>query len=163
MGAESVPLFRELGTYTAMLRGSATAKIDDKGRLKVPSAFCKVLESAWGRDVFVTSVTGDCGLLYPLPVWEQQENKLLALPSTNPAVRKYLQRVSFFGLQTQLDKQGRLVLPQLLREAAILDGDVVVCGTLDHLAIWNLDRFAQQLDETPLTDQDFAELSRLEI
>jgi MraZ protein len=146
-----------------MLRGSATAKIDDKGRLKVPSAFCKVLESAWGRDVFVTSVRGDQAFLYPLPVWEEKENKLLRLPSTNASVAKYLQRVSYFGLQTQLDKQGRLVLPQLLREAAALEGDVVVCGTLDHLAIWNLERFGKQMQESPITDEDFVELSRMEI
>lgn len=146
-----------------MLRGSATTKIDDKGRLKVPSAFCKVFESTWGRDVFVTSVTGDHAFLYPLPVWEQRENKLLALPSTNVAVGKFLQRVSYYGLQTQLDKQGRLVLPQILREAAVLEGEVVVIGTLDYLAIWNRERLAKQMAQAPMTDADYDELSRMEI
>jgi MraZ protein len=142
-----------------MFRGSSITKIDSKGRLKLPSDFRRVLEQSWGRDVFVTSVRGDVALLYPLPVWEVIENRLLELPSTDRTRQRYLQRVSYYGQQGSLDAQGRLVINPVLREAADMNGEVVVCGSLDHLEIWNRDRFLGGLDDQPFTDEDYENLS----
>ena len=74
-----------------MFRGSAPAKIDDKGRLKVPTAFRRVLEESYGRELFLTSVVGDSVHLYPLSVWEQFEQRLAGLPSTDRTKRRYLE------------------------------------------------------------------------
>ena len=146
-----------------MFRGSAAARIDSKGRLKVPSDFRRLLEETYGRDVFITSVTGQSAVLYPLPVWEEHEAKLLALPSTDRFRQRYLERVSFFGQQTRLDAQGRLVVPPGLREAAGIVGDVLVLGSLDRLEVWNHDRFTHRLEEQPFTDEDQDLLSAKDI
>lgn len=142
-----------------MFRGSAPARIDDKGRLKIPTDFRRLVEERFGPDLFVTSVLGDSVLIYPLNVWEEIEQRLMALPSTDRTKTRYLERVNYFGAQTTLDQQGRILVPQLLREAAGMNGDVVVSGQLNHLVVWNHERFAKRLDDQPFTDEDFRALS----
>ena len=68
-----------------MLRGNAPAKIDDKGRLKVPNAFRAVIQEDHGPDLFVTSLTGESVRIYPMPVWLEIEKRLAQVPSTHPA------------------------------------------------------------------------------
>ncbi|HEX2163914.1 MAG TPA: division/cell wall cluster transcriptional repressor MraZ [Thermoanaerobaculia bacterium] len=142
-----------------MFRGSSPAKIDDKGRLKVPTAFRQHLEERWGEELFVTSVSGDSALVYPLPVWEEIEARLQSMPSTHRARNRYLERVSYFGQQVRLDAQGRIVLPSILRTSAGMDGDVVVSAQIDHLVVWNRERFERRLAEEPFTEEDFGALS----
>lgn len=142
-----------------MFRGSAPAKIDDKGRLKVPTAFRRLLEDRYGREVFTTSVIGDSVQVYPLPVWEEFEGRLAKLPSTDRTKRLYLERVAYFGQQGQLDSQGRVLVPQLLRESADMTGEVVVAGRLDHLEVWNHERLLARFRDQPFTDDDFEYLS----
>lgn len=146
-----------------MFRGSAPAKIDDKGRLKMPTEFRRLLEGHHGAEVFVTSVTGESALIYPLPVWEQMEAKLASLPSSNRAKQRYLARVNHFGQQLKLDSQGRAVVPQILRDKAQICGEVVVSGRIDHLEVWNRELFDQKLVEEPLGDDDLEALSDLGI
>ncbi len=75
-----------------MLRGNHPARIDDKGRLKVPNGFRTLVESQYGPELFVTSVTGECVWLYPMAVWLELERKLAAVPSTNPSKLRFLDR-----------------------------------------------------------------------
>lgn len=152
-----------LGKGPPMFRGSSPAKIDDKGRLKVPTEFRRSLEETYGMEVFITSVKGESALIYPLPVWEEIEAKLQKVPSSNPSKQRYLARVNYFGQQLRLDAQGRGVLPQILRDRAQIVGEVVVSGRLDHLEVWNWDLFDQQLLDDPLTEDDFEALSELGI
>jgi MraZ protein len=142
-----------------MFRGSAPTKIDDKGRLKIPTDFRRLLEDRWGPDLFVTSVQGESALLYPLPVWEEIEQRLSSMASTDPIRLRYLERVNYYGQQVRLDVQGRILVPQILRESASVSGDVVVSGQLDHLVVWNHERFVSRLQEQPFTDEDFRALS----
>jgi MraZ protein len=142
-----------------MFRGSALAKIDEKGRLKVPSDFRSLLEERHGPEVFITSVRGDVALLYPLGVWEEVEGRLLALPATDRSRQRFMARVSYYGQQGRLDSQGRILIPQVLREDATMTGDVVVCGSLDHLEIWNRESFVAGLAKEPFTEDDFRSLS----
>ncbi|MEM9554107.1 MAG: division/cell wall cluster transcriptional repressor MraZ [Acidobacteriota bacterium] len=144
-----------------MFRGSAPAKIDDKGRLKVPTEFRRLLGEQFGREVFVTSITGESGLVYPLATWEENERKLAQVPSSNRAKQRFLERVNYFGQQLKLDAQGRVVVPQILRERAEILGEVVVSGRLDHLEVWNRDRFDQRLLDEPFTEDDYATLAEL--
>ncbi len=142
-----------------MLRGSTLATIDDKGRLKVPTDFRRALEDRWGPDFFVTSVTGEKALVYPLAVWEGIEAKLATLPATDPVRQRFLERVSYFGAQLRLDGQGRLLIQPLLRERAAMAGEVIVSAQLDHLEVWNRERFEKRLADHPFTDDDFRALS----
>lgn len=146
-----------------MFRGSAPTKIDDKGRLKVPTPFRAHMEERWGPDVFATSVLGDSALIYPLPVWEELEERLAAMPSTHRPTMRYLERVNYYGQQARMDAQGRIVMPQILRESAEIVGEVVVSAHINHLVVWNRERFETRLAQEPFTEDDFRALSDLKI
>ena len=117
------------------------------------------MEERYGPEVFITSVLGDSALIYPLPVWEEKEARLQALPSSDPVKARFLERVSYYGQQSELDAQGRVVLPQILRDSAGMEGDVVVSARLDHLVVWNADRLRKRFSDKPFTDDDFGYLS----
>lgn len=142
-----------------MFRGSAPATIDDKGRLKVPAEFRRQLEERYGAELFATSVDGQAATLYPLPVWEQIETRLMAMPATHPVRQRFLERVSYFGQTVALDAQGRLVIPPILRASAEMNGEVVVSGRLDHLVVWNRPRFESRIAAEPFDQKDFEALS----
>ena len=141
------------------LRGSAQTRIDDKGRLKVPTVFRGAIQDLHGPDVFVTSVTGESVRIYPMPVWLEVEQKLSKVPGNHPSRLKFLDRVNYFGQTSELDGQGRIVVPQLLRDSASIVGDVRVFGKLDYLEVWNEERFTQKLLRDPWMDEDGLKLS----
>ena len=142
-----------------MFRGSAPAKIDDKGRLKIPTEFRRILEESHGPEVFITSIVGRSAMLYPLAAWEEIERKLAGVPSSDRSKQRFLERVNYFGQQLRLDAQGRVVIPQILRERAEIVGEVVVSGRIEHLEVWNRERFDQKLLEEPFTEEDFQALA----
>jgi MraZ protein len=141
------------------LRGSGSARIDDKGRLKVPTTFRGVIRDQQGPDVFVTSLTGECVRIYPMGVWVELEQNLSRVPSNHPARLKFLDRVNYYGQVGELDSQGRVVIPAHLRESASIVGDVRVLGRINHLEVWNEERFLAKLRSEPWTDEDGLRLS----
>lgn len=151
------------------LRGNSPATVDEKGRLKLPSSFKAELESFAQGDGggasrhYLTSLDGRSARLYPMPVWEAIEARLAALPSTNPAKRKFLETTAYFGSEVEPDAQGRFVIPPILREAAHLLGEVAVLGQMDHLAVWNRSAFESRLAADPLGPDDLAQLAELGI
>jgi MraZ protein len=141
------------------LRGNAPAKIDDRGRLKVPTAFRTLIQQVYGRDLFVTSVTGDSVRIYPMPVWLDIEGRLAQMPSTHPARTKYLDRVNFYGQVAELDDQGRVLIQPRLRDTAQMAGEVDVLGQQNFLEVWNHDRFVAKLNREPVRDEDLKSLA----
>ncbi len=138
-----------------MLRGNHPARIDAKGRFKVPNGFRAFIESNFGSELFVTSVAGDYVRVYPLAVWLEIEKKLAAAPSAHPAKLRFLERVNFFGQTASIDRQGRVLVPQLLRESAAMSGDVSVLGLQNYLALWNQARLRERLfEKEPFSDDD---------
>jgi MraZ protein len=146
-----------------MFRGNSPAKIDDKGRLKVPTSFRALVETKYGRELFLTSITGEYVRIYPMPVWLELEQKLSAVPSTHPAKLRFLDRVNYFGQVGELDTQGRVLIPVRLRDAATMNGDVDVLGQINYLDVWNHDRFLTKLQREPYTDDDARALSEFGI
>ena len=146
-----------------MLRGNAPATIDEKGRLKVPSIFRAEIEDSWGGDFYVTSLTGESVLIYPLPIWQEIEERLAKLPSLNPTKKKFLDRTNYYGQLTSMDKSGRVLIPTSLRETARMTGEVAVLGNLNYLEVWNNERFLQKLQEHSFTEEDNETLSKLGI
>ena len=147
-----------------MLRGNHPARIDDKGRIKIPNGFRSFVESQYGLELFVTSVTGEYVRVYPMAVWLEIERKLSAVPSANPSKARFLDRVNFFGQAVAMDRQGRVVLPQILRETAAMLGEVSVLGLQNHLAVWNQKRLHERLfKKEPFTDEDGKALSEFGI
>ena len=146
-----------------MFRGHEQARIDDKGRLKVPNVFRSLLESKYGRELFLTSLTGEYVRLYPMPVWVEIEEKLGRMPSTHPSRLRFLNRVNFFGQAVDLDTQGRVLIPARLRETAAIAGDVDVLGQYNYLDTWSHDRLQAKLQRDPYTDDDAKALSEFGI
>ena len=146
-----------------MLRGNATATVDDKGRFKVPSQYREYIEETWGSDFYVTSFEGESVQIYPLPVWQEIEERLAKLPSLNPTKKKYLDRTSYYGQSTSLDKSGRILIPVILRESAKMAGEVAVLGALTYLDVWNHERIKARLDSQSVTNEDKEILSQLGI
>ncbi len=137
-----------------MLRGNSPAKIDDKGRLKVPSLFRAFIEEQYGTELFVTSLAGDSVRIYPMTVWNEIERKLAAVPTTLPARSRFFDRVNYFGQTAELDKQGRVLIHPRLRDTAEMAGEVDVFGQYNYLEVWNHDRFTAKLLREPFTDDD---------
>jgi len=135
------------------LRGNCPAKVDEKGRLKIPSVFLDELKE-YGTQFYITSPTGESAKIFPMKVWSEIEDRLALLPSTNVAKRKYLLRTSYYGQVAELDGQGRLLLPAVLREAAQAIGEVDVFGVLNHLEVMNHTRVVDKLKNDPYTDED---------
>ncbi|MGB2667678.1 MAG: hypothetical protein WAK48_27015 [Candidatus Acidiferrum sp.] len=135
------------------LRGNSPAKVDEKGRLKIPASFLGEL-TEYGNQFYITSPTGESARIYPMKVWSEIEDRLAKLPSTNRSKRKLLMRTSYFGQVAELDGQGRVLLPSILREKALLKGDVAVLGTLDHLEVMNDARAVDQMEKEPYTEED---------
>lgn len=146
-----------------MFRGNAEAKVDDKGRLKLPSRFLGVLPETFGRRFFVTSLLGECVWLYPLEAWRAVEGKLAVAPSTNRSINKFRRNVNFFGQEAELDAADRILLPSLLRDRAGATGDVFVVGYDDHLEVWNRSRFESKMQAEALDDTDLENLARFNI
>jgi MraZ protein len=146
-----------------MLRGNYPARIDSKGRLKVPTAFRRYLEEKHGSAVYLTSLTGECVRIYPMPEWEAIEKRLSLLPSMDPARRKFLDRTNYYGQQSSMDSQGRVLIHPLLRKSAAVVGDVVVLGYLSYLEVWELEKFQQRLLSDPYTEEDETAIAGLGI
>lgn len=146
-----------------VLRGNHSAKIDDKGRLKIPNAFRALIEDQHGPSLFVTSLSGEFVRVYPMPAWLALEERLRRMPSTHPARVKFLDRVNYFGQVGEFDAQGRVLIPARLRESAGMAGEVDVLGQDEYLDVWNHDRFLAKLHRDPFTDDDARALAEFGI
>jgi MraZ protein len=137
-----------------MFRGNHPTRVDEKGRLKLPAEFKRLVDERYGTQFYITSKDGRSAEIYPLPEWQKIEEKLALIPSMNAAKKKFLDRVNYYGQMSEIDAQGRVLLPQILRETAKLAGDVVVFGNQTYLEVENHDEFKQRLETDPLTTDD---------
>jgi MraZ protein len=133
------------------LRGNSPAKVDEKGRLKIPSVFLEELKE-YGTSFYITSPNGESARIYPLKVWSEIEDQLAA--KSGKEKRKFLMATSYYGAVTELDGQGRVLLPAVLRDKALLKGDVAVLGISNYLEVMNDARAVDQLKNEPFTDAD---------
>ncbi|MEW6730674.1 MAG: division/cell wall cluster transcriptional repressor MraZ [Acidobacteriota bacterium] len=146
-----------------MLRGNYITRMDEKGRLKVPTAFRRYLSEHYSEEFYVTSLTGEYARIYPMAEWEALEARLAILPSMDPAKRRFLDRTNYYGQTQTIDTQGRLLIHPLLRSSAEIMGEVAVLGYLIYLEIWSLERFQAHLTADPYSDEDAAAIARLGI
>lgn len=145
-----------------MFRGSYQTRVDDKGRLKVPADFKRVLDEKYSGHTrfYITSWDGSNARIYPLGEWEKQEREVLAKPMTHPERHHFLLVTSRYGQEVEIDGQGRLLLPARLREKAKLTGDVDVLGMADYLEVVNSELLDQQVEANPFTYANAEALSK---
>ncbi len=145
-----------------MLRGNYPATVDEKGRVKIPADFLEELRKS-GKRFYVTSSTGDRARIYPMKVWEEIEKKLAKLSSHNKAKQKFLTRTNYYGQVVEVDGQGRILIPPVLRESAQMKGEVDIQGQLTYLEVWNHAQFLEQMNRNPMTAEDEQALDELGI
>ncbi|HEX5734084.1 MAG TPA: division/cell wall cluster transcriptional repressor MraZ [Blastocatellia bacterium] len=144
-----------------MLRGNYTVRMDEKGRIKLPAAYRRYIDEHYGSDFYVTSLTGEYARLYPMQEWQAIEEKLQSRGTEDITVKKFLNRTNYYGQNSEMDSQGRLLIHPLLRSSAALVGEVAVLGYLQYLEVWELDRFKMSLDSEPYTAEDAKNLASL--
>ena len=145
-----------------MFRGNHPTRVDEKGRLKVPAEFKRVIDEKYALKFYITSVDGFVAQVYPFEEWERIEQKLAALSTYNPTKKKFLTRTNYYGQVVEMDGQGRLLVPQILREAAQIRGEVAVLGNLTYLEVRNMEALDREVKE-PFTDDDTKTLDDLGI
>jgi MraZ protein len=146
-----------------MFRGNHPTRVDEKGRLKVPAEFKRVIDEKYAQKFYITSLDGVVAQVYPFEELERIEQKLAALSTYNPTKKKFLNRTNYYGQVVEMDGQGRLLVPQILRESAQIRGEVAVLGHLTFLEVRNLEAFRKEMDEQAFTDEDTKTLDELGI
>lgn len=136
-----------------MLIGEYYHTLDKKGRVIVPSRFREKL----GESFLVTRGLDNCLFLYPRQEWDSLENKLRSLPFTKAETRAFL-RMFFSGAsEVEIDKQGRILVPSLLREHAHLNKDVVFIGVSNRAEIWGKEIWEEYSNKSNLSFEQVAE------
>jgi MraZ protein len=146
-----------------MLRGSHVTRVDEKGRLKLPAEFKRWLEEKYGGNFYITSRDGLRAQIYPMPEWEKFEAQLAEIPDFDPAKSKLQDLLSYYGQTAEMDPQGRVLIPQILREAASVSGDVLVIGKGSYLEVANHENFKANLEQNRLTLDDRMALAKYKL
>jgi len=146
-----------------MFRGNYPTRVDEKGRLKVPAEFKRLIDEKYAAEFYITSLDGRVAQIYPFEEWQRIEEKLARLSNFNPTKKKLLARTNYYGQVVEMDGQGRLLVPQLLRDSAQIKGEVAVLGNLTYLEVRNMEAFRKEMEENPFTAEDEKTLDELGI
>ena len=125
-----------------MFMGEYNHTIDAKGRLIIPAKFRELL----GTEFVLTRGLDGCLFIYPVDEWQAFEQKLRALPLTNKNARTFSRFFVAGAAMCELDRQGRVLVPQTLREFAGLEKDVVLTGNLDRIEVWSKEKWSENCD-----------------
>src|SRR5258707_14352474 len=113
-----------------MFRGNHPTRVDEKGRLKVPAEFKRVIDEKYAQKFYITSQDGNIAQVYPFEERERIEQKLAGLSTFNRTKKKFLTRTNYYGQVVEMDGRGRRLIPQILRESAQVCGAVAVVRRL---------------------------------
>jgi MraZ protein len=146
-----------------MFRGNHPTRVDEKGRLKVPAEFKRLIDEKYGTQFYITSLDGKVAQVYPFEEWQRIEEKLAKLSNFNPTKKKFLNRTNYYGQLVEIDGQGRVLIPALLRETARIQGEVAVVGNLTYLEVQSIETYKKDIEENPFTSDDEKTLDELGI
>ena len=137
-----------------MLMGSYQNLIDAKNRFSVPAKFRDEL----GHKCILAKGLDNCLVIYPMDTWEDQQKILATLPRSDSRARAYLRYTYASAIDCEIDKQGRILLPQNLREYAHIEKELVTIGMLDRVEIWAKDVYDGDENGGKLTAKDLEEI-----
>ena len=131
-----------------MFRGVQHINMDAKGRLAMPARQREpLLSQCEGRIVVTIDTQTTCLAIYPLPEWERIERDIQNLPALKPAVKRFQRLMLGYATDLELDANGRMLLPQSLREYARLDKKLVLVGQGNKLELWSEDLWLAERDQ----------------
>lgn len=139
-----------------MFRGRFEHSIDTKGRVSIPSKFREILSTNFDERLIITNFD-DCLWAYPFAEWQKIEERVAALPQFKPEV-KALQRVFISAAnECPIDRQGRILIPQTLRDYAGINRDLVFVGMTRRVEIWSTERWLKTFETSQLDLKQMAE------
>jgi MraZ protein len=167
-GEKWIFLEREFRGETSLFRGANRLNLDAKGRFAIPTRYRERLQECCASELVVTIDKDRCLLIYPLPEWQEIERKLMKLPTFNKAARNLQRLLVGHATEVEMDAQGRVLLPQTLREFAGLDKHTMLVGQVNRFELWDEERWNEQresgLDDLDLEQMDLpADLETLSI
>ena len=136
--------------------GNPTSKLDERGRLKMPAEFKTFTERKYGKGFnafYITSMDGESAEIYPMPVWLERQKKIFAMPQSNKARGVLLTKYSLYGDRADMDPQGRMQIPEELRNKAELTGEVKVSGEGSLIRVTSLKKLRQKAESDELTPE----------
>jgi len=146
--------------------GNPKAKLDERGRLKVPAEFKAFIEKKYGKDFnafYITSREGADAEIYPMPEWQQHLARVFRMPKSLPARKKLLERYSLYGDRADMDPQGRLLIPEELRNAGMVNVEVKVSGEGTLLRVKSLNSLRESVKSGPFTEQELESLTEHDV
>ncbi|MGA2351709.1 MAG: division/cell wall cluster transcriptional repressor MraZ [Terracidiphilus sp.] len=146
--------------------GNPKAKLDDRGRLKLPAEFKAFVEKKYGKDFnafYIVSREGEDAEIYPMPEWQQHLAKVFQMPKSLPARKKLLERYSLYGDRADMDPQGRLLMPEELRNAGMVNVDVKVSGEGTLLRVKSLIRLRESVKASQFSAEEVDSLTEHDV
>ncbi|MGA9068611.1 MAG: division/cell wall cluster transcriptional repressor MraZ [Terracidiphilus sp.] len=146
--------------------GSPKAKLDDRGRLKMPAEFKSFLEKKYGSAFsafYITSREGKDAEIYPMPEWQKYQAKIFSIPKGVPARKKLLDSNALYGERVDMDPQGRLLMPEELRKAGMVNLDVKVSGEGTLLRVKSLTSLRESVRNNAYDAQDDEALTKYDV
>ncbi len=137
-------------------RGQSSHYLDDKGRLRIPTRFREVLQKGY-TDALVLTMMGDCLVAFPPEVWQKIEEKALELSQIQPRQRAFMRYVVSSAVECEFDKQGRILIPPVLREMAGIEKEAFLAGMLTNFEVWAKSKWDEQLKWSKENYQQMAE------
>lgn len=136
-----------------MLMGKYQNSIDAKYRMIVPSKYREEL----GYKCVLTRGIEECLYIYPMDMWETFRKKLSALPTSDPKARAFIRHFYANAVECEIDKQGRMTIPQELREYAHIEKELVTVGLIDKIEIWSRELWEDAENGAQMDSEDFAQ------
>ena len=141
-----------------MFRGKFKHHLDEKGRLSLPSKFREVLRVKYGTETLVITNLPECLVAYPVFEWKKLEEKLLNLPFGMKQAREFLRYFLGSAEECEPDKQGRILLPQSLREEIQIEKEVILLGMLTYFEIWNPKTLSERFEKIKANFEDILQV-----
>jgi|SRR3989344_9282421 len=141
-----------------MFIGKFEHRLEEKGRLSIPKKF----RSQLAAGAILSQGLDGCLFMYPVARWEQLINKLSQLPLTRSDARSFTRVLAYGAVEVEIDKLGRILIPDYLRQFAELKDICVVAGAVDRVDIWSQERFltySKQINQNAETIAEKLELS----
>lgn len=112
--------------------------VDPKGRIIIPAPFREIVASNYSSKLYITNAPFDkCLYIYPMEEWNKLQEQVRTKPRSDEAIRFFLRRVIASAVETEMDKQGRILVPAALREDANINSNVVMAGQIERIELWD--------------------------
>jgi len=112
--------------------------VDPKGRIIIPAPFREIITSNYSSKLYITNAPFDkCLFIYPMEEWNKLQEQIRTKPKSDEAIRFFLRRVIASATETEMDRQGRILVPIALREDADINSNVVMAGQIERIELWD--------------------------